>query len=208
MTFRPTYLMIKRHKLTGLMYFCKTTEKNYEKYKGSGRYWKSHLRIHGRLVETVWHQLFENKDELTEFALFFSEFYDIVNAKDKFGNKIWANEIPEDGLQGGQNKGLSGPGVTFYGRKHSSESKKLMTFPGEKNGMYGRKHSAESIQKMKDHRPDQSGGKNPCAKKCHVPLGNFECIADAAKAMNLSEPTIRKRLNSTDEKYQDYYFRK
>ena len=64
MTFTPTWLMIKKHKITGLKYLCKTTGKDPIKYLGSGTYWKRHLKEHGTEVETVWCQLFENKDQI------------------------------------------------------------------------------------------------------------------------------------------------
>jgi len=101
--------MIKRHKDTGLLYFCKTSTRDPLKYTGSGKYWKKHLRTHGKKVDTVWYQLFESKEDLVEFALFFSEFNNIVSAVDIHGKKIWANEIPENGLDGGGNKGIPGP---------------------------------------------------------------------------------------------------
>lgn len=65
--------------------------------------------MHGKNVDTVWYQLFECEKDLVEFALFFSELHDIVCAVDVRGKKIWANEIPENGLQGGQNKGIPSP---------------------------------------------------------------------------------------------------
>ena len=204
--FAPRYLMIKQHRITGLKYFCMTTQAYFAKYKGSGRYWKDHLKAHGKLVDTIWVQYFTDKDDIMEFALFFSDFYDIIKSKNKNGDKVWANEIPEDGIQGGQNRGLSDPGITFYGRKHTPESKKLMTLSGNKNGMFGKSHTEESINLMKQNRPNQTRGNNPCARKCHTPIGDFECVMDAAEAMRISDTTLRKRLQSSDEKFEEYYY--
>lgn len=92
--FTPTWLMVKQHTITGLKYFCKTTKKNPIIYKGSGTRWSNHLKVHGRKVDTVWYQLFEDRDTLVEFALKFSKDNDIV-ASDK-----WANLVPEDGITG------------------------------------------------------------------------------------------------------------
>ncbi len=121
--FKPTFLYIKRHKITGLLYFGKTTgtEKYLlERYNGSGTYWKDHLKIHGKEhVETPWYCLFTEKDELVKFALQCSELWNIVNAKDENGKKIWANEKPEDGLEGGN--GGANRGKT--GRKQPPEEK-------------------------------------------------------------------------------------
>lgn len=99
-----TYLYIKKHNQTGLLYFGKTV-RNPVKYKGSGTYWSSHRKIYGNDISTIWYEFFEDQDLLVEFATFFSETFDIVNAKHD-GKKIWANVVPEDGLTGGQNKGL------------------------------------------------------------------------------------------------------
>jgi hypothetical protein len=46
------YLCVKKHKITKLNYFCKTTKKDPVKYLGSGKYWRDHLKVHGKLVET------------------------------------------------------------------------------------------------------------------------------------------------------------
>ncbi len=46
------YLYHKRHRITGLNYFGKTTTNPYI-YGGSGKYWANHLRVHGPDIETV-----------------------------------------------------------------------------------------------------------------------------------------------------------
>ena len=109
--FKPTFLYIKQHKITGLLYFGKTTRSEkylVETYLGSGKYWNNHLEIHGKdHVETLWYCLFVEKDELVKFALICSTQWDIVNAKDATGKKIWANCKLENGLNGGAwNKGI------------------------------------------------------------------------------------------------------
>lgn len=116
--FKPTYLYIKKHKVTGLKYFGKTTGTEQfllKKYKGGGTVWNRHLKKHGtEYVETIWYELFSDKDKLVEFALFFTEEADIVNSK------LWANVKPEDGLMGGQKKGyLNGATPWNKGKKQS-----------------------------------------------------------------------------------------
>jgi hypothetical protein len=106
MEFLPTWLYIKQHNITGLKYFGKTSQNDVLKYKGSGRYWRKHLKQHGNDVTTIWAELFLNEESLIEFAQFFTEICDIVTSVDKNGKKIWANLIPEDGKMGGQNKGI------------------------------------------------------------------------------------------------------
>jgi hypothetical protein len=87
--FIPTYLYIKKHKTTGLLYFGKTVQ-NPMKYKGSGVYWRNHLRKHGNDVSTIWYELFTDKDLLSDFADLFTEFNNIVKAVNVFGKKTWA----------------------------------------------------------------------------------------------------------------------
>lgn len=93
------YLYIKTHQTTGLKYFGKTTNENPYKYKGSGKYWKLHLRKHGNLVDTEVLGYF-TKDEVEPIALNFSKDNRIVESDD------WANLIEENGLDGGA-KGTS-----------------------------------------------------------------------------------------------------
>ena len=103
--YNPTWLYIKKHNVTGLKYFGKTSSKDPKKYKGSGMYWLNHLKKHGNDVTTVWCQLFNTFEELTEYCKEFSKEHNIVESKDQFGNKIWANLVPETGTDGGGVKG-------------------------------------------------------------------------------------------------------
>lgn len=94
-TFKPTYLMVKQHEITGLKYFCKTIRKNPYEYRGSGIFWNRHIKIYGiDNIKTIWCELFTNENDLIEFATLFSDFYDVVNSNE------WANLIIEDGLTG------------------------------------------------------------------------------------------------------------
>lgn len=47
------YLYVKTHNETNLKYFGKTIRDDYEKYSGSGKHWKSHLKKHGNNIKTV-----------------------------------------------------------------------------------------------------------------------------------------------------------
>jgi hypothetical protein len=107
-----TYLYIKKHSITGMMYFGKTSKKDPYLYNGSGKLWKRHIEKHGKEhVETVWvSKAFDDKSDLIEFATFFSEEFDIVNSSK------WANLIIENGVDGWT------PGV-----KKSAETRKKMS---------------------------------------------------------------------------------
>lgn len=164
------YLCVKEHKITKLKYFCKTTRKDPVKYLGSGKYWRDHLKVHGRLVETLEIWQFDHQEDCTKFALHFSEKFNIVDATDSAGQKIWANLRPENGMDGNLPgcKGLVGEKNGMYnkthteenkeyfrllatGRKHTLESKQKRSakLSGSNNPMYGKKHSAESTAKRK-----------------------------------------------------------
>jgi len=105
--FKPTRLMIKRHTITGLRYFCKSNIEKYERYKGSGKHWERHIKKHGtKYVVTDWaSEPFTDPADIEEFALLFSDLHNIVESKQ------WANMKPEDGLTGG------GPGPGEEGAK-------------------------------------------------------------------------------------------
>ena len=132
------------------------------------------------------------------------------------------------------NYGKRGPGTTAYGHKHTEAQKKTMALYGSKNGMFGKSHSDKSIQLMKDNRGDISGSNNPFfgkkhkeeskkygsnnhmfgvtrqnhpnAKRVHTPVGIYECVLDAAEALNVSTNTIRNRIKSNAIQFIDYYF--
>lgn len=102
--FKPTFLYIKKHSVTGKLYFGKTTDKDPIKYPGSGTYWKNHIKKHGKhLVETIWFCLFYDRAECVKFSLNFSEQENIVLSDE------WLNLIPENGLRGGGRPGKRGP---------------------------------------------------------------------------------------------------
>lgn len=95
--FKPSRLYIKRHKDTGLMYFGKTLSEDVNSYPGSGKYWSRHIKKHGEdKVETIWvSDWFFNVEDIREFALAFSELFDIVKSEE------WANLMEENGTSGG-----------------------------------------------------------------------------------------------------------
>jgi hypothetical protein len=128
------YLLLKEHNKTKLKYLCKFTEgikiKSPFIYKGSGKYWKRHIKKHGNDVNTKILYLGNCEKELSACAIFWSSFYDVAN------NKEFANIIPENGLDGGglymKGKHLSKEhkekiSKFFKGRKHTKETKQLIS---------------------------------------------------------------------------------
>lgn len=89
------YLYVKRHAITGLKYFGKTTKSDPCKYPGSGSYWKRHINKHGKEhIETIELWQFDNVEACSAFALEFSRTNEIIESDE------WANLIEENGLDG------------------------------------------------------------------------------------------------------------
>lgn len=88
------HLYIKTHKKTGLKYLGQTKKDPYV-YNGSGTYWMSHLKKHGRDIETKIIGTYDTQQDLSEAGKFYSKKYNIVKSKK------WANLIPETGLSPG-----------------------------------------------------------------------------------------------------------
>ena len=140
--FKPTYLYIKQHAVTGKLYFGKTTKSNPETYLGSGKHWKSHIKVHGnQFVITRWFCLFIDQESCTEFALNFSKQQNIVESSN------WLNLKPENGLDGaitGHTFQL-GKNNSMYGKIHTLTTKLLC---GKAN--IGRIISEYQILKIKE----------------------------------------------------------
>lgn len=183
--FHPTYLYIKTHNKTGLKYFGKTTSSEPHKYKGSGSHWLDHLKIHGNDVHTDILGLFESKDECVSTAIQFSTDNDIVKATDVNGKKIWANQVIENGLDGGDT------GRTDY-KPHTSESKKKISEAkkgqvpwniGLTGATPGNKHPKTNEQKAKISESLKGRKRDPDAIK-----------KTADKLRGRKRPEISKRL--------------
>lgn len=96
-----TWLYVKRCNHCGLLYFGKTVRDPYT-YLGSGSKWIKHMQRHGKEhIETLKVKLYTDEERCMRAALNFSEEHDIVKARREDGRKIWANLVPENGLDGG-----------------------------------------------------------------------------------------------------------
>jgi hypothetical protein len=84
-------LLVKTHNKTGLNYLCVTEKEKYEKYAGSGLYWKRHIKEHGSDITTV--VLYESETKTQDFidtCLYYSTILNVVESSE------WANLIPEN----------------------------------------------------------------------------------------------------------------
>jgi hypothetical protein len=141
------YLYIKTHQKTGLKYFGKTTNNNPYEYKGSGKYWRKHLKKHDNHVDTEILGYY-TEDKVEEIALKFSKDNNIVESKE------WANLIEENGLDGGS--------------KHSEESKRKLSksLKGKtKSEEHRAKMSAAQTGKKRGPHSEETKAKISAAKK-------------------------------------------
>lgn len=91
------YLYLKTHNVTGLKYLGKTIKNPYE-YKGSGVYWKNHLKKYGNDVTTQILFQSENFDDIVNEGIRLSIDYNIIDSSE------FANLMIECGT-GGVNNG-------------------------------------------------------------------------------------------------------
>jgi hypothetical protein len=94
-------LYVKTHRVTGLKYLGYTKSTNPHKYKGSGKYWKDHIKLHDYLVDTDIIFRSANKTDIKQQGLYYSKLWNVVQARDKNGKKIWAN-LKEEAGDGGK----------------------------------------------------------------------------------------------------------
>jgi hypothetical protein len=200
--FNPTRLMIKRHTKTGLRYFCKTPRKNYLKYLGSGSRWTQHIKKHGiEYVVTDWvSEPFNDPNDIKEFAVLFSEFFDIVNSND------WANLKIEDGLEGGMSSQTAKemwqkPGVK---ERRSAIQKEVQNRDGVKAAK--RKNTKDSwidekirvsrIKKIKEKRALQVMGPSPLKGKTLDDIHG----ANAEEVREKISKSLKESANTPEEK--------
>jgi hypothetical protein len=141
--FKPTYLYIKTHNITGLKYFGKTVSKDPYSYKGSRTRWNNHLKKHGYDISTEILGFYTDKEECYKAAIEFSIANDIVKSND------WAN-LKIEKLDGGWDH------ITLEHIKRGHENfrkrpleeqeaiNKKKARKGKDNGMYGRNRSGEN----------------------------------------------------------------
>lgn len=88
------YLMLKQHNKTKLKYLCKCSTNNIKycySYCGSGKYWKRHLKKHGKDITTTILGIYDTNEELAVAGAYYSKLWNVVE------NKEFANLIPETG---------------------------------------------------------------------------------------------------------------
>lgn len=145
------YLYVKTHNKTGLKYLGKTSQNPFV-YRGSGKYWRNHIKKHGNDVSTSILCVCHTNEEIAQVGSYYSQKWNVKNSEE------WANLKNEtgdggahrwDGMEkhlkqiaskGGHakaqlklpawNKGKSNP------RSPESIEKQRQTLTGKKRGHY------------------------------------------------------------------------
>jgi|TARA_R110000744_G_scaffold2415_3_gene9820 hypothetical protein len=87
-------LYLKTHNKTNLKYLGYTKREDYDVYKGSGIYWKRHIKKYGYDVETELLGSFDDLAKLKQHGTHFSILWNVVDSND------FANLKTEEGISG------------------------------------------------------------------------------------------------------------
>ncbi len=129
------YIYVKTHK-TGLKYLGHTTSKNPHTYAGSGKYWKLHLKKHGKEYTTEILKECSTKEETKYWGEHYSKLWNVVASPE------WAN-LKEESGEGGW------PKDAHLGKSHSAESKDKMS--KARKGVPNPKNSIPKTVDQKEH---------------------------------------------------------
>ena len=140
------YLMVKTHTITGLKYLCKkvtTSDSKAISYLGSGTRWNNHLKVHGKYINTEILAKYEldKIEEFSKLCIEYSNKFNIVKSDD------WANLIIETGKPGTKIDIYCGDKGTFFGKKHTEQTKKKISIAnaGDNNVMRRNKSILEKM---------------------------------------------------------------
>jgi len=186
------YLLIKEHIHTGLKYLCKhetNNERTCYTYKGSGIYWRKHIKKHGCYINTICIFKTIDKEKFKSVSIGYSKYFNIVNSKE------WANLTIEQGSGG---KTITSEQSSVFSknmwssesfkennidrlRKHI-ESIRPLCIQGAKDKLTGIQKTEKHKEAMRGKRPhvDQSGSKNNNSKRIVTPFGIFGSIREAS----------------------------
>jgi hypothetical protein len=167
------YLYVKTHNPTGLKYLGRT-KRNPFKYKGSGTYWKNHIKKHGGNISTTVVGEFETLEDLKTAGISWSKRCNVVESME------WANLTEETGegvpigtpawnkgKKGLTNNGGPPKGHPCYLTEHSQETKEKIrqSHLGKPSKLKGRTYEQiygpeKASQLKKDRSMKMNGNKN------------------------------------------------
>lgn len=140
------YLYKKTHNLTGLKYLGKTESPDPHKYTGSGIYWLTHLKVHGKNYTTEIVKECKSIEELKYWGKYYSDLWNIVESEE------WANLKEEVGDGGRQSEkvrkiiGEKGRGRTPWNKNKKIWSEDERRKIGMRNKLRG-PQTTHTIQK-------------------------------------------------------------
>ena len=231
------YLYKKTHQKTGLKYLGYTKRNPYT-YTGSGSYWSAHLKKHGYAIDTEILLETDSKDEIKIKGQYYSTLWNIVNAKDINGKKVWANLKPE-AADGGSIPRTT-PVPKSVGRKISKQLKGRINGPhtdkrkqniaksklGIHKGMtyeemYGKKAKAIrkdrsiKLKKYINENPDIRAGKNNGNAKFYEFISPGKqlysingSIVQFCKQNSLNLTGVYKCINGQVDSYKDWQIKR
>lgn len=193
-------LYVKTHEITGLKYLGYTS---YDplRYSGSGKDWKIHLKKHGKLINTEILLQSEQWNDIVYWGRYYSDLWQVTSAQDDFGNRIWANRIPETGGGGWTYVNLNKLGDRT-GAKLSDDQKK--------NVANGRKSVVTDADRKK-YSERVSGEKNPNYKNEVIKFLNLETKyefvgtrIEFSKFSGLTSPMISSIITGAKKSYRKW----
>lgn len=201
------YLLLKIHKITGLKYLCKTIRKDYDKYLGSGDYWKAHLKIHGNFITTVLLRECESTKELKKWGLYYSNLWNIVEERDSKGKKTWANMKAEEGDGNSKEYAKHLWENEEYRKKQRSSRKITQNTPEYKENQRVNSKKMWSDPEFRKNRKPQNGENNPKYDKTIYKFQHKSGIIEETTSFNLSKKynlTPKKVRNLVNNKRVEY----
>jgi hypothetical protein len=152
---KTIYLLVKTHSKTGLKYLCQTTRRDYNKYSGSGTYWKRHLKIHGSQHTTEVIKECVSREEMIKWGNYYSTLWNIVESNE------WANLKPEEG-----NGNTTEWTIELWkksGFREKIAKARKVSYTTEEYRQQQRNNSKKlwASLEFRNNRPDQSGINNP-----------------------------------------------
>lgn len=167
------------------------------------------------LLETI------NRQLLTDTGRHYSILWRITTAVDDFGNKIWANIIPETGGGPGRSGKHSGKNNPMYGKKRDD-----LTGPNSPNKQQHRRDqnstSTTSLWKNKTHKNKMSDLRKEkwteqeyidkmklrikTNKRVIINGIEYESLRAAAIVLGLDPSTVSKRCSSQCEKFSNWNY--
>jgi hypothetical protein len=149
------YLLVKTHAITGLRYLCQTTRQDYNKYSGSGTYWKRHLKKHGPQHTTEVIKECLTREEMIHWGNYYSSLWNIVKSDE------WANLKPEEG--NGNTTAWTKELWNRSGFREKIVKARKTSYTTEQYRQQQRNNSKKlwANLEFRNNRPDQSGANNP-----------------------------------------------